>query len=301
MSELNGPVCPECGTPRASDGTPACSCARRASDARRDTRTAEAAAAEDFDPVRIRPFVALGGDAGEVAKGREVPQERGDLPDPGETPTAGTVFAGAVAERLLPDGDAGTVPRRRRRTLLITGAGVAVAALVTGALVGGLLSYESPARDGAPSDGVRAPVPDDTTGDAAQGAPSESVSSAPAAGSPTSSAGPTATAETPTPTRSATPTESASGSSSGPSATPVEPSAPAEQAPILRFGDSGPEVTELQLRLRQIGYYDGAVDGDYDRQVETAVRGYQLTRVILTDEPGVYGTATRKSLESETS
>ena len=38
---------------------PSCACARRASDALRDTRTAEAAAAEDFDPLRIRPYVEL--------------------------------------------------------------------------------------------------------------------------------------------------------------------------------------------------------------------------------------------------
>jgi hypothetical protein len=34
--------------------------------------------------------------------------------------------------------------------------------------------------------------------------------------------------------------------------------------------------------------------------VESAVRGYQLTRVILKDESGVYGVATRASLEAET-
>ncbi|MES5820722.1 peptidoglycan-binding domain-containing protein [Streptomyces sp. RG80] len=60
-------------------------------------------------------------------------------------------------------------------------------------------------------------------------------------------------------------------------------------------------MTELQLRLRQTGFYDGEADGTYDRDVENAVRGYQLTRVVLADEPGVYGPATRASLESETS
>lgn len=60
-------------------------------------------------------------------------------------------------------------------------------------------------------------------------------------------------------------------------------------------------MVELQLRLRQIGFYGDAADGDYDRAVESAVRGYQLTRVVLADESGVYGTATRASLESETS
>ncbi|MEH0544054.1 peptidoglycan-binding domain-containing protein [Streptomyces sp. B21-105] len=54
-----GLPCPECGALRAPDNTPSCTCARRASDALRDTRTAEAAAAEDFDPLRIRPYVEL--------------------------------------------------------------------------------------------------------------------------------------------------------------------------------------------------------------------------------------------------
>ncbi|MER6113357.1 peptidoglycan-binding domain-containing protein [Streptomyces hirsutus] len=59
-------------------------------------------------------------------------------------------------------------------------------------------------------------------------------------------------------------------------------------------------MVELQLRLRQVGFYDGDADGNYDRDVENAVRGYQLTRVILQDESGVYGVATRASLESQT-
>ncbi|WP_179202856.1 peptidoglycan-binding domain-containing protein [Streptomyces griseiscabiei] len=69
----------------------------------------------------------------------------------------------------------------------------------------------------------------------------------------------------------------------------------------LRLGDDDPEVTELQLRLAQTGVYTGDADGDYDREVQSAVRGYQLTRVLLADESGVYGEATRASLESETS
>ncbi|MEV0736766.1 peptidoglycan-binding domain-containing protein [Streptomyces sp. NPDC050549] len=60
-------------------------------------------------------------------------------------------------------------------------------------------------------------------------------------------------------------------------------------------------MVELQLRLRQVGLYGGAADGDFDREVESAVRSYQLTRVVLQDESGVYGTATRVALESETS
>lgn len=47
--------------------------------------------------------------------------------------------------------------------------------------------------------------------------------------------------------------------------------------------------------------YDGEADGDFDEQVESAVRTYQVTRFVLQDESGVYGKATRASLESETS
>ena len=69
---------------------------------------------------------------------------------------------------------------------------------------------------------------------------------------------------------------------------------------MLRYGDQGPEVVELQLRLKQVGLYDGEADGDFDRTVESAVRTYQVTRFVLQDGSGVYGTATRASLESET-
>ncbi|SCD27397.1 hypothetical protein GA0115245_10021, partial [Streptomyces sp. di188] len=61
MDQPNGHPCPECGAPRHTDRTPTCACARRTADALRDARTAEAAAAEDFDPLRIRPYVDLDG------------------------------------------------------------------------------------------------------------------------------------------------------------------------------------------------------------------------------------------------
>ncbi|MEU0256666.1 hypothetical protein ABZ299_30265, partial [Streptomyces sp. NPDC006184] len=51
--------CPGCGTPRAPDRTPSCDCTERAAEALRETRTAEVAAAEDFDPLRIRPYVGM--------------------------------------------------------------------------------------------------------------------------------------------------------------------------------------------------------------------------------------------------
>ncbi|MER5935941.1 peptidoglycan-binding domain-containing protein [Streptomyces sp. NPDC001928] len=302
MSEPNGPVCPECGTPRASDATPACSCARRASDARRDARAAERAAAEDFDPVRIRPFVELGEDTGTDRSGDEVPREQGDLADTDPIPTQPHLPAAqeTPGETDLPDTDAYRGSRRRHRALVVTGAGVTLGVLLTGAFLGGLFTYESPTRDGSVSDDVRAPVPDGTVED---GTSPEGRSAAVPAASPS---------HTSTPSPSTTPGDtSPAPSSASPTSVPSSPSATATAAPepsdaqarppVLRLGDQGPEVAELQLRLRQIGLYAADVDGDYDRRVESAVGTYQLTRVVLSDESGVYGSATRTSLESETS
>ena len=50
---MTGQACPECGGQR-----PDCACAR-----------AERAAAEDFDPLRIRPYVTLDAQEGAAAEG----------------------------------------------------------------------------------------------------------------------------------------------------------------------------------------------------------------------------------------
>ncbi|MDF3144811.1 MULTISPECIES: peptidoglycan-binding domain-containing protein [unclassified Streptomyces] len=201
------------------------------------------------------------------------------------------------------DADAPTGPRKRNRTLLITGAGATLAALLTGAFLGGLFAYDSPSRDGSPPEGVRARVPEGASqAGAASVDPPRVATSAPPSKSPTSSPSTTPPDNSALPTgASATPTAAPSGAGPTTSAAP-EPSDGKRQPPVLRLGDQGPEATELQLRLRQIGFYGGAVDCDYDREVEVegAVRAYQLTRVVLGDGSGVYGRATRASLECET-
>ncbi|MFE2886027.1 peptidoglycan-binding protein [Streptomyces sp. NPDC059272] len=87
MNEAKGHICPQCGAPRAADGSPSCACTQQAADALRDTRTAEAAAAEDFDPLRIRPYVELDGEAGPSGAGTQGAPEgaAGTGGDPGET------------------------------------------------------------------------------------------------------------------------------------------------------------------------------------------------------------------------
>ena len=303
MSDLAGPGCPECERPRAADGTPTCSCALRAADARSETRTAEVAAAEDFDPVRIRPFVDLDeGDAPGETPAEEAQQASAtDLLDEQHQPGAPDAF-----DELPTPSPSDRVPARRRRprSLLLAGGGAAVAVLVTGGVIGGVFWYDSPARDDSASSGVRAGLPAQRSGgDAPSSAdPSSTAPSASASVSSTASA-PAATASaghgassTPGDRSATAPTAVTTATATGAPA----PSEPGGEAPVLRYGDKGPEVVELQLRLHQIGFYDGDADGDFDRQVENAVRTYQLARVVLKDPSGVYGAATRASLEGET-
>lgn len=338
--------------PRAGDGTPSCVCTLRASDALRDARTAEAAAAEDFDPLRIRPYVELGvrgaggepsdaegggvgggggGGGDEDASARtmrlgRVPAEDTvalfrvghGMPGAGAGAGAGVgVGAGVGAGVGGPDGDrlaaSDEEPRRRgRRAALLAAAGVVVAVVAAGS-VSGLFSYDAPARGGALPDEVRASVPDpSTTSGSASASASAPRSSRSAVAVAPSSTGPSPSASAST--ASASPSSSASPSrSAGPSQSPESPAATGSAAPgqgtspsngqlsaTLRRGDRGPEVTELQLRLRQLFLYNSKADGSYSRQVEDAVRRYQWARGITSDEQGVYGRATRASLESET-
>ncbi|MFE7836119.1 peptidoglycan-binding protein [Streptomyces sp. NPDC057474] len=320
MSEPTAPVCPQCGTPRATDGTPACSCGRLASEAHRDIRTAQAEAAEDFDPVRIRPFVKVGDDTEPAAssaapEGEPQPNasEDGDAPEaaPDEPHRAAAapfdeepfLDEQSPADELLPV-DSVQGGRRRRRAVLAAGVGAGAAAvLVTGGIIGGLFSYEAPARDGSGPGDVRADLPEAAAGEgtsSSAAAPSRTTSSPSPSGTSSTSPEATPTESRATPTGSGTPTKSPSNSDATVTAAPA-PTQSDAQPPVLGLGDRGAEVTELQLRLRQIGLYNGDAGGDYDREVESAVRGYQLTRAVLEDDPGVYGEATRASLESETS
>ncbi|MFF1643799.1 peptidoglycan-binding protein [Streptomyces sp. NPDC058246] len=371
MTEPNGHVCPECTAPRTPDGTPSCACTQRASDALRDARTAEAAAAEDFDPLRIRPYVELGAEDSEGSGGAGASMGAGGSGGAGarmgdeapmgaegsegagasmgaEAPVGaeGSEGAGASmgAEAPVDDGgeSAPTVrlaalpsapqgadvhpfekqppepgpptltderPRRRRRAAVLGIAGAVVTVVTAAGIASGLFAYDTPARDGALPEDVRASVPD-VSPDPASGSPSAtgpSTAAVPAAPAPSRSA--SASASTPPSSASASPSRSAAPTQTqphSPTANPTESATPSRggsdkrRVQTLRRGDEGPEVTELQLRLRQLVLYTGDDDGRYDSQVEDAVRRYQWARGITADELGVYGGATRASLEAET-
>ncbi|GGW30552.1 peptidoglycan-binding protein [Streptomyces caelestis] len=474
MEQPNGNPCPECGTPRQPDNTPSCTCAHRTADALRDARTTEAAAAADFDPLRIRPYVELTPDpparspenegtpgrpsangpakpphaevlhaeapaqAGEGAlrqtqadrpaasphadsshvhapgrttddaprrspgraadgtpsPSRNLPAEpprtdgpppaaegapRRPLTNPGQAsgtegaapppspadatmplrpvdpvdPDATTVLpvspatsvlpAAAPAPSVLPtplspaatepsvtdlrlfDGAGGPGrgvpegdetdrrPRRRRRTaLLATAAGACVAVVAAAGLASGLFSYEAPSRNSALPDDLRASVPDAPSSSAASTPPAGSAPATPSApvapppapsatGSPSASPSPSAPSASPSPSRSATPSAPlTSATATGPENGPPDSSRQISGPAVLRLGDRGPEVTELQFRLRQLYLYDEDTDGDYDSRLEDAVRTYQWSRGIQTDDLGVYDRETRAKLESET-
>ncbi|MEU2566666.1 peptidoglycan-binding domain-containing protein [Streptomyces althioticus] len=217
------------------------------------------------------------------------------------------VSAGAAAPRS----EAAAPRNRRRRGALIAASGAVVAVLGAAGWASGLFSYETPSRDTAAPDDVRASVPDVSSeapsAEPSSGAPSASPdASASTSESPSASASasespsPSASSSAPSASATAEPsvTPSAGGASSAPAVAP-EPEEPVDTVPVLRRGDRGPEVVELQQRLRMVWLYQGDADGRYSHRVEEAVRHYQWSRGIR-EELGVYGPQTRSRLESET-
>ncbi|QEU94638.1 peptidoglycan-binding domain-containing protein [Streptomyces kanamyceticus] len=302
--------CPECGATRAAGSAPECGCTRRAAEQARRTRSTEAAAAEDFDPLRIRPYVSLPEPEGPpepadvrlfaAAGGREGTAETAPSP-------AYEEGAGAPAEDR--DGRAGAggnedgSAARKRRYVLLAGA-LAVAAVTAAAIfTTGLFSSaaDRPTRDLALPDAPTAAAPRTPASPAPSSAerPSLAPSHAP---SVTPTPTPSATRPPPSPSRSerrtaappSLPTARATGS--------VGTSKPSRGAgAALREGDEGPRVKELQGRLAQLYLYVGEPDGTYGPEVTDAVTRYQWARGLTRDRLGEYGDETRRSLESETS
>jgi len=358
VNEAKGHICPQCGAPRAADGSPSCACTQRASDALRDARTAEAAAAEDFDPLRIRPYVELDGNpqeqtppatrttpptpptpAGETQRLPAVEETmllRAVTPTPAAPPSPASQEQTSILPTLRAPSDTAPIPtdlslfadgvgdesgagapehptdddtsprRRHRRTVLLATAGAVVAVAAVAGFASGMFSYESPSRDEAAPQDVRASVPT-ASKSAASATPSTSgsTSAQPTSASPAPSLSvtPSATASpatSATASRSANPSPTPTTTTSASTASATDHQGGSTPTTVLQRGDEGPEVTELQLRLAQLRFYSGPDNGVFDKQVQTSVRTYQVARGITSDELGVYGTATRARLESET-
>ena len=69
---------------------------------------------------------------------------------------------------------------------------------------------------------------------------------------------------------------------------------PYVQTAVLKQGSNGGEVKELQRRLKEWGYYNGAVDGIYGKGTVEAVKKFQKKNGLTAD--GVAGIETYKAL-----
>jgi len=66
---------------------------------------------------------------------------------------------------------------------------------------------------------------------------------------------------------------------------------------MLKRGDSGPDVEQLQLKLKAAGYDPGDIDGDFGKMTEDAVFAFQEDRPDLEDDK-VVGPMTMRALDA---
>ncbi|MFD6231492.1 peptidoglycan-binding protein [Streptomyces sp. NPDC060232] len=187
-----------------------------------------------------------------------------------------------------PEGRSGSASRRRPLALLI---GAAATVALSGTAVAVWVLPASTDSDTALLDAKASAPAVSAAPVAPSGSPSRASASPSASKSPTASKSPSAS---PSPSRSASsapPSPSASRSASRSS------SPPPAQAPVLRYGDSGPEVEKLQRLLAAQELYRGRFHGKFDWRVEDALLDFQYDRGIDPQEWGVYGPLTRKALE----
>ncbi|MBQ8003283.1 MAG: spore cortex-lytic enzyme [Clostridia bacterium] len=63
---------------------------------------------------------------------------------------------------------------------------------------------------------------------------------------------------------------------------------------LSRLGSTGSEVTKIQTRLKNWGYYQGAIDGKYGSQTVKAVKDFQRKNGLTAD--GIAGSATLSAM-----
>ncbi|MFD3918045.1 peptidoglycan-binding protein [Streptomyces sp. NPDC058595] len=302
---MTGQHCPECGTPRDAYGRSGagCDCAERAA----------TAAAEGFDPLRIRPYVAL------EDPNDAVPPVPAPAPPPPlvhdaapSIPPPPPLYGGDRSEggdpaetmRLSLPGLRTTGPRPavepkpggRRTFAMVALTAAAVAVIGTASFAGGLFTGDDGGDEATsdlnsgPATASVEPDPSASTSRPMSGSASASPSASASASKPATSGPPSPAAEPPAPSRTPSKAPAPDGAATARTA-----------GPGLRLGDSGPEVEELQRRLSEVWLYNGGYDGQYSDRVETAVRVYQSYKSIEGDPSGVYGPGTRRALEAETS
>jgi lipoprotein-anchoring transpeptidase ErfK/SrfK len=104
---------------------------------------------------------------------------------------------------------------------------------------------------------------------------------------------PPSSAAAPTTPAAPTPSASASSPAAEPSESPTQKPKPPKDDK-LRRGDKGPEVTALQERLTELGYWNGSADASFGQLTQQAVVALQKAAGLSRD--GVVGAKTKKAL-----
>lgn len=89
-----------------------------------------------------------------------------------------------------------------------------------------------------------------------------------------------------------TPTETTTPTTSTPTSTTAEVTIP--EGGHLSAGDSGAQVETLQQALKQLGLYDGKVDGDFGQGTQDAVIAFQNAHNLTAD--GIVGQETAAAI-----
>ena len=66
---------------------------------------------------------------------------------------------------------------------------------------------------------------------------------------------------------------------------------------VLKKGSKGSDVTKLQQGLKNLGYYSGAIDGDFGSKTEAAVIAFQKNNAVVVD--GVVGDETQAGIQQK--
>jgi peptidoglycan hydrolase-like protein with peptidoglycan-binding domain len=75
----------------------------------------------------------------------------------------------------------------------------------------------------------------------------------------------------------------------------VDSAAPSSDG-LLRLGDTGTGVSDLQTRLRDLGYYHGPINGSFGEQTEAALIAFQQAQGLATD--GIAGPQVASALQA---
>lgn len=269
---------------------------------------------DDFADQWIRPYVTARAESGEAGAADTLRLSKVQFAEPSGDAVF-IVMHGSTSTVTVsmsrPQPVRHAAPRYRPR--LVTAVATVVGTLVVAAAAWHS-SDETSSRGPDPSTALEVVEPgDEATEKTADSTTTPRLPPPPAPGGVSATATPQRSAQArPTGSAEAGKSPNATGSASSardsapaappPSRTPVPPATakPPAVQPVLRRGDRGVAVNDLQSRLSQLGLYDGPIHGQYNGPVSRAVSALQDRYGITGDERAVYGRATRAALEART-